>query len=243
MPRNALLLLAVGLTAAPVSAQTLDEVVAGHVAARGGRERLAAIQSLRMSGRATAGPGREALVSREVKRPGRIRTEFVYQGMTAVYVFDGQRGWQIAPFAGSFAPEPMPEEAARLALEQADIDGPLVDWKAKGHRVELVGREKRAEREVLVLELALAGGAARRLFLDASSLLLVRMESTRSVRGREVALETAYSDYREVAGVLFPHAIETTARDRPGRLSVRVESIEANPPLDDARFELPAALR
>ena len=71
---------------------------------------------------------------REIARPGRIRTEFVFQGTTGVYVWDGSRGWQVSPLDGSLEPEPLPAEAAALSAEQADFEGPLVDWKAKGTR-------------------------------------------------------------------------------------------------------------
>ena len=123
----------------PRPAQTVDEIVARHVAARGGREALAAVRTLRMTGRAIAGPGREAIVRREIARPGRIRTEFVFQGTTGVYVWDGSTGWRVSPLDGSLEPEPLSAEAAALSAEQADFEGPLVDWKSKGHTVELVG--------------------------------------------------------------------------------------------------------
>ena len=131
------------LAAAP--APTVDEIVAQHVKARGGREALAAVRTLRMTGRAIAGPGREAIVRREIARPGRIRTEFVFQGTTGVYVWNGTSGWQVSPLDGTLDAQPMPAEAAALSAEQADFEGPLVDWKAKGHRVELVGRDVSAE--------------------------------------------------------------------------------------------------
>ena len=122
-------------------APTLDEIVTRHVAARGGREALAAVRTLRMTGRAIAGPGRDAIVRREIARPGRIRTEFVFQGTTGVYVWDGSAGWRVSPLDGSLEPEPLSAKAAALSAEQADFEGPLVDWKAKGHSVELVGTE------------------------------------------------------------------------------------------------------
>jgi hypothetical protein len=94
----------------------VDEIVARYVAAaRGGREALAAVKTLRMTGRAIAGPGREAIVRREIARPCRIRTEFVFQGTTGVYVWDGAKGWQISPLDGRFEPEPMSAEAAPSA--------------------------------------------------------------------------------------------------------------------------------
>jgi hypothetical protein len=208
------------------------------VAARGGRQALAAIRTLRMTGRASAGPGREATVRREVARPGRIRTEFVFQGTTGVYAWDGSKGWRVSPLDGSFEPEPLSAEDAAVAAEQADIEGPLVDWKQKGHRVELAQKAELPSGAAHELKVTLKSGAVRRLFLDASG-LIVRTDSTRRIRGHELELETLLGDYRKAGGVAFPHSIESGARGRPRRLRIVVESVEVNPALDASRFQMP----
>jgi hypothetical protein len=238
--RPALLALAIALCpAAGVRAETVDEIVARHVEARGGAKRLKALGSVRMTGRVRADGGRRASVVREVSRPGRMRLEFTAEGVTSVYAFDGAHGWQIAPMLGGFAPEPMTPDAEQLAAEQADIEGPLVDWKAKGHRVELVGREAIDGRPVYRLRLTLKGGAILSELIDAQSLLEVRRLSTRHVRGATVEVETDFSDYREVGGLRFPHAIDSFATGRAGHLAVVVETIELDPALDAARFRRP----
>jgi hypothetical protein len=231
-----------GLGASAAHAQTVDEIVARHIAARGGTERLQAIRSVRMTGTARGRAGSTALVLREVDRLGRIRTELTFQGITAVYACDGTRGWQVSPFDGSLEPQLMSEERTLLAHEQADIDGPLVGWKAKDHSVTLAGRQAIAGRDAYVLDMTLRGGSARRVFIDAQSYLLVRTESTRKVHGHTVALETTFGDHREVGGVVFPHSIETGVSGRPARLTVAVRTIDLNPVLDDARFRMPEAM-
>jgi len=234
-------LVAVLALLAPVaaSAQTVDEIVARHVAARGGREALAAVRTVRMTGRATEGPGREAIVRREIARPGRIRTEFEFQGTTGVYAWDGSAGWRVSPLDGRFEPEPLPAEEAAIAAEQADIDGPLVDWKAKGHRVELVGTEALPGGRAHHLKVTLKSGAVRDVWVDATTGLVVKTLSTRIWRGREVPIELTFADYRESGGVLLPRSIETSVAGRPRRLQIVVESVEVNPVLDDARFRMP----
>jgi hypothetical protein len=228
---------------ATARAQTVDEILSRHAEAVGGIDNWRAVRSLRMSGRVTAGGGREALVVREVLRPGRIRTEFTYQGMTGVYAFDGERGWRVSPFDGSFAPEPMADDEERQLRDQADIEGPLVDWKAKGHQVVLSGKKSLDGREVYELQVTLRQGRVLRQYLDARSFLLHRTESTRLVRGHPVEIEATFDDYRKVEGILIPHAIVTGAVGRPQRLNVVIEEVEVNPALDDGRFEMPAAER
>jgi hypothetical protein len=89
------------------------------------------------------------------------------------------------------------------------------------------------------LKLTLKSGGVRRVWVDATTSLVVRLESTRRLRGHEVALETVFGDYRETGGVAFARTIETGVRGRPRRLRIVVESVEVNPVLDDSRFRMP----
>ena len=225
------------LAAAPVP--TVDDIVAQHVKARGGREALSAVKTLRMTGRAFGGPGREAIVRREFARPGRLRTEFVFQGTTGVYVWDGSSGWQVSPLDGSLEAKPLAEEAAALSSEQADFEGPLVDWKAKGHRIERVGSATLPDGEAHELKLTLKSGVVRRIWVDAASGLVVKTASTRKVRGRETEFEVSYGDYRETSGLRFARLLEIGAKGRPQRLKIVVENVEINPTLDESRFKMP----
>jgi hypothetical protein len=224
-------------------AETLDSLIARHIEARGGLERLQSIETIRMRGRAIAGPGREALITREARPPGRIRTEFVYQGVTSIYACDGSRCWSVAPLSGNFDAQPMSEADASRALAQADIIGPLVDWKAKGHSVLLAGRETIDGREVFKLELSLKGGGAQTDYLDAETALLVRREATRTVEGRTVEIETTFDNFGPVGGVIFPFSIKTGAKNQPDflpeSLEIVVEGAELNVVIDESRFRMP----
>lgn len=223
-----------------LQAQTVDSLIARNREARGGVERLEAIQTLSMRGRAIAGPSREALVTREVLLPGRIRTEFAHQGITAIYACDGSMCWYVDPMFGVFEPEPMSPADTSLAIEEADILG-LSDWRAKGHRVELLGKEAIDGRETYKLKVTLSGGGELTGYLDVETALLVREETTHTIGERKIDSVTTFSDFRSVDGVVFPHSITTSARGHSESLQVIVERIEINPRLDETRFEMPEA--
>jgi len=233
-------LFAVTLAAPAATAPTVDEIVARYVSACGGLKKLQSVQTLREKGYMTSGADRRALVTRERKRPDRTRFEITFQGVTGVFVSDGRHGWRMSPFEGDEAPTPLPAEVVQEAAEQGDIEGPLVDYKAKGHQVELAGRESVGGREAYKLKLTLKSGAVRYEYLDAKSFHRVRTDSTRQARGRAVQVQTTYGDYKKVRGVLFPRLIEVEAAGRPQKLRVVVETIEVNPPLGNDRFELSA---
>jgi outer membrane lipoprotein-sorting protein len=239
LPMMAAALFAVTQAAPATLSPTVDEIVSRYVAACGGLKKIRSIQTLRETGRVNAGAGREALVTRERKRPNRTRLQFTLQGVTGVFVSDGEHGWKVSPFDGDEAPTAMPDEAVKEAAEQGDLEGPLVDWKAKGHQVEFVGPETVAGREAYKLKVTLKSGGVRYEYLDAKTFYRVRTDSTRQVRGRPVQIETTFTDYKKTNGVPFPRLIEVVAAGRPQRLTVTVEKIEVNPPLSDTLFQMP----
>jgi hypothetical protein len=137
-------LVAISSLASLAPAQGVEEVIARANEARGGVERLRTLQAVRMTGRMTIASQANAPVTQitmEKKRKHRSRFEFKAQGMTGVQAYDGREAWGIPPVAGA-RPERLPEEMAGELVNEADIEGPLVDYKAKGHEVALVGREK-----------------------------------------------------------------------------------------------------
>ena len=226
--------------AKPAPAPTVDQIVGRYVAARGGIDKLRGLKTLRQEARVHAGAGRDGLVTREIKRPGNIRYELTVQGVTSVFASDGQRGWRVAPLEGETGAKPLPDEALVDAREQADIDGPLVDWKEKGSRIELAGREAVGGRDAWKLMVTLKSGGILTAYVDVESAHLVRTDAVRRVRGRQVRLETTFGDYRRTDGILFPHRVEVRAAGRPQEMRILVDKVEVNPPIADARFTPPA---
>ena len=222
------------------SVDKVDEIIAAHLAARGGKDRLQALRSIRQTGTVTAGDGRTARIVREILRPGLFRLEFTYQGTTSVFASDGKSGWQIAPLQGQFEPRAMPPEAdAAGGADQRDIEGPLVDWRKKGHVVELAGRESVGGKEADKLKVVLKDGVVRYDYVDVASHMVVRSDVSRVVRGHRMELQSTFSDFRKVSGIVFPHLIEIHFKDRPQVLTIVVERIELNPQLDPASFRMP----
>src|ERR687884_1523029 len=128
------------LLAAPASAQTADEIVSKFIKTVGGMERIQAVKSLRRTGRFNGGGGFEATIVEENRRPNLVRQEFSIQGMTGVTAYDGHTGWKIEPWNGKKDAEPLGEEELKGIVEDSDLDGPLVNYREKGVRVEYVGR-------------------------------------------------------------------------------------------------------
>lgn len=238
--RKGILALAVGLAlAAPAAAQTADEIIAKHIEALGGIEKIKNVKTVRMTGKMAVGPGIEAPLVMELKRPNSMRMDFTLQGMTGTQAYDGKIGWTLMPFQGSTVPQQMAEDDLKMAQEQADMDGVLVDYKTKGHTVELLGKEKVEGADAYKLKVTMKNGVIRTIYLDAEHYLQIKDESKRTIRGTEVETETILGDYKEVDGMMFPHSIDGGQKGSPQRQKITVEKIELNVPIDDARFKMP----
>jgi len=220
-------------------AQTVDEIIAKSIQARGGADKLKSVQSVKSTATMAMGPGMEAPGFLIQKRPGMAHLEFTVQGLTAVQAYDGKSAWQIMPFMGKKDPELMSADEAKEMEENADIDGPLVDYKTKGNQVELLGKEKVEGTDAYKLKVSLKNGDVQTIYIDADSFLEIKEETKRTVRGTERDFESSIGDYKEVDGIVFPFAIESGVKGSSEKEKLTITKIELNVPVDDSIFKMP----
>src|SRR5918912_1570193 len=231
------------LLAASASAQTADEIVSKFIKTVGGMQRIQAVKSLRRTGRFNGGGGFEATVVEENKRPNLVRQEFPIQGMTGVTAYDGRTGWKIEPWNGKKDAEPLGEEELKGIVEDSDLDGPLVNYREKGVRVEYVGREEVEGTDAYKLKVTLKDGDVRYYYMDTDYFVPIKIDTKRMVRGAEREYETLLGDYKEVNGWYLPFSVESGPKGSQFKSKVTYEKIEANVPLDDSRFHIPSAAK
>lgn len=230
--------------AAPTAATpTAEELLERYAKAIGGRDKLKAVQTLRMQGKMAAGGGFMATYLLELKRPGAVRTELSFSGTTAIQASDGTKGWVLRPAAGQAAPTPIAMTPQQMQdLEQtADIDGPLIDTKAKGYTVELVGKETVGNVTAWNLKVTDKHGIVRNFYLDSLTYFPIKQVVHKTTDGKDVESEMRLGDYREVSGLRYPYLLESANKTGPGGQRLVLDKIEVNPPLGADRFAMPAA--
>jgi len=229
------------LFAMPASAQTVDEIIAHYIKTIGGMEKIQAVTTLRRTGKYTGGGGFEAVVLQENKRGTSVREEFSLQGMTGINAYDGKTGWKIAPWNGKKDPESLGEGELKSILEDSDFDGPLVNYKQKGNKVEFVGMDQFEGTDTFKLKVTVPNGDVYFYYLDTDYYVPIKIDTKRVIRGAEREYETALGDYKEVAGWYLPHSIETNTKGSQDKSKVVYDKVEANVPIDDSRFRMPVA--
>ena len=219
------------------TAQTADELVARNLSARGGADRLRAIQTMTMTG--TIGFGGPANPLRvKVRRPNQIREDFVLDGAAIVRAYDGARGWESK--AGQ-ARQLVAGELDNIREEAENaIEGPLLDYAKKGSRAEAIGKADFNGKPAYKLRITTSMGTTITQFLDATSYLEVHEEIERSVNGKPMLIVEDISDYRDVSGIKFAHRFVSGSRENPAAATLQIDKMELNAPLDAAVFGTPS---
>lgn len=227
------------LMSAAASAQTADEIIKKNIEARGGLQKIKAIKSVKVTGKLTiAGPGLELPITIQQKRPNTFRMDVSFQGQSIIQAYDGETGWQVNPPQGIREPEKMAGDDLKDAQEQADLDGALVDYKEKGHTVELMGKEDLEGTPAYKLKLTLKTGDVRYIYIDAANYLELKITAKRRSPGGEQEVDIYPGNYKQVNGVLFPYSIEQKVGGQP-QVQIALDKIEVDVPVDDAAFKMP----
>ena len=219
---------------------TLDQIVEKHTDAFGGADQLKTIQTAIITGGASLRDGQIGMpVTIRIKRPALMRMDMHLQERTFVESFDGTTGWTINSFSGSNTPQKMSDEDARSALDNADFfEGSLVDYKAKGSSVELLGQQAVEGTSAYKLKITNKSGAVQYLYLDAASFLPIKTTGKRSQMGREMEYESVPSNYKAVKGVMIPFTIRQKI-DGHDAMELNITQVDVNVPIDDSIFHMP----
>ena len=267
----ALTVTAAAETAVTHPAMSAEEVVRKNVAARGGLQAWHSVQTLEMSGKMQAGgnnrpvlpmPGTaagkhiatprsteqaELPFTLELKRPLKMRLELQFAGKTALQVYDGANGWKLRPYLNRLEVEPYTQEETKIALSQSELDGPLVDYQAKGTKIEYAGIEKIEGRDTYKIKMTFKDGESKSIWIDADTFLDARLEGNqRRLDGVLHSVYVYYRDFRDVNGLKIPYVLETRVEmPHPKGPSteiseqITISDVKVNPKLEDALFVKP----
>jgi hypothetical protein len=228
--------------AAPVAPAEpfVDGLVARHVAALGGAERLQAIRSRIERGRYREGTFEIATYA-AYRRPFYRVIGEPANALTEIHeAYDGS-AWEYYPDPGIVVRTVGP--AAAASRHGAAFDDPLVDYALHGTAIADGGDVTIDGHASRLLHVTLADGFTEDVYVDRASEMIVAMERTVPMHafGERLRTHNELSDYRPEGGVLYPHRfreIDTAT----GRLLTEstVGTIEINPDLPLASFSPPA---
>jgi hypothetical protein len=244
--------------AASLPAMSAAQVVDKNVAARGGLAAWQAVHTMSWKGKMGAGATTYAVITEkgrleqkereetllpftfEFKRPLKSRLEIEFNGQTAIQVFDGTNGWKLRPFLGRRDWEAFTPDELKQAASAPGIDGLLIDYAARGDKVDSGGTEMVEGHAAYKLTVTRKGGEIRHVWVDGQSFLDIKIDGEpRKLDGRPHAVAIYMRDYRRDQSLMIPHVLETAVQGVPTTEKITIDSVAVNPPLDDARFTKP----
>lgn len=221
---------------------TVNELVSKNIEAKGGANALHNLQTLRVTGKMLVQQGQIQLAYMQIKKwPDEVRTEASLQGMTQIEAYDGKEGWKVSPFFGRKDPERMSADDVKALVEDAEMDGPLVNWQAKGNAVEYLGTEDVDGTPARKLKVVRKNGDVSFVYLDPDHFLEIRVLTQRTRHGAYEEVETDLGDYEKAGGVFVPTSIEFGRKGAPDKQRIIIDKVEANVPVDDTVFHFPAS--
>lgn len=222
-----------------VFSQTVDEVINKYIQAIGGMEKLNSIQTLKVTGKNMRGTF-ESPFKHTIKRKTGIKTEMNMRGMEMQMVYDASSGtaWWINPWKGGKEPEKITVERGKDLKKNMDFEGELINYKAKNNLAELVGKVVENGKNLYQIKVMDEDDNLTFYFIDAETYLITKTKGTKNFQGNEAEVETYFSDYREVNGLLFPFVFETKGENKDRSSKTIIEKIEANLPVEDSIFKM-----
>jgi photosynthetic reaction center cytochrome c subunit len=219
------------------NAPTVDAVFNKYIQAVGGAQRAGAITSIVAKGNYKGYDTDHGTVPVDivVKAPNQ-RSHIVHALFgDKITVTDGRMGW----FSSPDKPAPL------IQLTGGNLDGAKLDsmvWFPTQLRTMAtnwrVGSTSIEDKDVQVVQGTINGQNLNLYFDEENGLLLRMVRFADSLMGR-VPTQMDFSNYKEVNGVKIPHTILTTWTDN--QTTTEITSIQANAPVDAAKFNRPPA--
>jgi len=215
-------------------AQTADEVVDKHYDAIGGKDNWRKVTSMKMEATVST-QGMDIPITIYQVHNKAMKQEINVMNMVGYVMMTTEGGWNFLPFMGQTAPEPMTADELEVGKEGLDIQGELLDYKAKGHSVELLGKEDVEGTECHKLKLTRKSGRSTTYLVDAKTFYVVRTISKVKANGQEVDQTMNMSNYQKQAfGIVVPLSMENSSLPAP----LVVSKIEVNPTIEASVFEV-----
>jgi outer membrane lipoprotein-sorting protein len=232
-----------------LQAQTADEILVKYFENIGGLEKMANLSGIKMTAKVNQ-QGMEIPLEMIQLKGGKQLTLINFQGKEIKQgVFDGETLWS-HNFMTMKAEKSDEETTANLKLSANDFPDPFVNYKDKGYKIELLGKETIDGAETFKIKLTkepitIDGKSEEDIsfyFFDVENFVPIAVQSEiKSGPGKGMTSQVTMSDYQEVDGLYFPFSISQGVKGQPGS-PVTISSIELNPAISADAFNFPSEM-
>ena len=217
-------------------AQTVDEVIQKYTATMGGLDAFNAIKTLKITGNVTV-QGMDLPLTIEVINGKAMRNDVSVMGQSITNSYKDGKGWKINPLAGVATATDVTGSELNDFKAQSMMASPLMDYKARGHQVELQGQEDVEGIKCYKIKLTSKDdGKVTTFYISVADNLPIKSVSSREMQGQEVDVETYYSDAKDFNGLKF-FMTKTQKIEGQTFQEIKYTTIELNVPVDEKYFD------
>lgn len=236
--KSILLLIISGIFSSAFAQKTLDEIVALHLTAMGGKEKLSKLKSVKITAEMEVMKMQIPVTTTIVQDRG-FRSETVVQGSTITQVIDNDKGWSINPMAGQTKATPLPAEVVKSLSAETDLTG-LYNYKEKGQTLTLDGEDDLGGAKVYKITQNLKNGTKRTNYISKDTYFILKVVASVTVQGQQIESKNSQSDFRQIDGITYPFVSEVETSAMPGAsMTMKIKTLEVNPKIDEAIFVMP----
>ncbi len=218
------------------NAQTADDVIQKYSKAMGGLASFNAIKTMKSTGTITT-QGVDLALTSQIINGKAVRSDVQAMGQSVINSYKDGKGWKINPFAGVTTVTDMTPEELLDFKSQSMIANQLMDYKARGHTVELQGQEDVEGIKTYKIKLTNKDdNKVTTYFITVTDNLILKSVSTRQLQGQEIEVETLYSDFKDFNGLKFP-MVRTQKMEGQVFQEIKIATIEFNVPIDEKIFD------
>lgn len=201
-----------------LSGQDVDQIVEKHVIAMGGKQKLDSIRTLTIEGSFRIDAYELPLKAYLSHNTGQ-RFDVTVLKTPGFIIVTPENGWQYFPFQGMKEPQPLKPEETEIYLSTLDLQGPLFNYKEKGHAIVYNGLEEADDMVCYKLNITLRSGQQITGYVDTTSHYLVKTILTISSKDKgQITSENLFGNFQKTPeGYIIPYALTLG----PGKMFIR----------------------
>ncbi len=221
-----------------VSAQTADEIISKYVQTVGGKEFLTSLTSVYYKSTMDV-MGMLADMKTTTLNGKGMRQDIDIMGSLMTTCYNDKGGWSTNPFMGSSTPEDMPEAQYNGGKDNIVIGAPFINYTEKGYTVELLGNEAVGDVNAFKIKFTSPLNITSHYFFDPNTFYLIKSIEQADMQGQMVENVMKFSDYRTTEGYAMPYKIEMDMAGGQFSMSLKVDTVMLNIPVNDSIFVKP----
>lgn len=217
--------------------QTADDIIAKHIDAIGGKDKLSQITSMYME-KTTEIMGNESTSKTTILNGKGYKNEMDFNGQQIVQVATDKGGWVINPFGGSTSATALSPDQYKNSEDEIYLPDPLFNYANHGAKVELAGQEKVGDNNTNKIKYTNKDGDVTTYYIDATTNYIIQAKKTGDVQGQPTEFTISYGDYKKIDfGIFIPYSVGIDM----GQFNLKntTTKVDMNKTVDASIFDMP----